>query len=76
MDHLLVAHLLVTERRLHRGPVLHLLGQPPIAGAGQMLLLHGGPYAYRCGLLVLQHISEAWEVRGREGRSKDGDKGK
>lgn len=44
---------------LHRRPVLHLLGQPTIAGASQMLLLHGGSNAYRSGLLVLQHVSEA-----------------
>lgn len=33
-----------------------------------MLLLHGGSNAYRSGLLVLQHVSEALEVGGgREG---------
>lgn len=60
------AHLLVIERSLHRGPVLHLLGQPAVAGASQMLLLHGGSNAYRSGLLVLQHVSEALEVGGKK----------
>ena len=36
-----------------------------------MLLLHGGSNAYRSGLLVLQHVSEALEVGGKkEGGSK------
>lgn len=38
-----------------------------------MLLLHGGPNAHRCGLLVLQHVSEASDVGGKRRRSKEGD---
>lgn len=59
-------HLLVIQSSLHRRPVLHLLGQPAITGTGQMLLLHGGSNAYRSGLLVLQHVSEASELGGKE----------
>lgn len=51
---------------LHRGPVLHLLGKPAVAGTSQMLLLHGGSNAYHRGLLVLQHVSEASEVGGKK----------
>lgn len=61
---------------LHRGPVLHLLGQPAIAGTSQMLLLHGGSNANRCGLLVLQHVSEALELGGKKREEvKEGDSG-
>lgn len=73
LDHVinLWPHLLVVQSGLHRRPVLHLLGQPAIAGTGQMLLLHGGSNAYCSGLLVLQHVSEALEVGGKkEGGSK------
>lgn len=70
------AHLLVIQSCLHRRPVLHLLGQPTIAGASQMLLLHGGSNAYRSGLLVLQHVSEALEVGGKKKEEvKEGDRG-
>lgn len=70
------AHLLVIQSGLHRRPVLHLLGQPTIAGASQMLLLHGGSNAYRSGLLVLQHVSEALEVGGKKKEEvKEGDRG-
>lgn len=44
---------------LHRGPVLHLLGEATIPGAGRVLLLHGGPDATHGRLLVLQHVCEA-----------------
>lgn len=41
-----------------------------------MLLLHGGSNAYRSGLLVLQHVSEALEVGGRKREEvKEGDRG-
>jgi len=41
-----------------------------------MLLLHGGPHAYRGGLIVLQHVSEAWESRGKKREEvKEGDRG-
>lgn len=66
-------HLLLIESSLHRRPVLHLLGEPAVSGASQMLLLHGGPNAHRCGLLVLQHVSEASDVGGKRRRSKEGD---
>lgn len=61
-------HLLLTESSLDRGPVLHLLGKPTVAGASQMLLLHGGSNAYRSRLLVLQHVSEALDVGGKRRR--------
>lgn len=64
----LCPHLFVIQSCLHWGSVLHLLGQPAITGTGQMLLLHGGSNAYRSGLLVLQHVSEALEVGGKRGR--------
>lgn len=66
-------HLLLIESSLDRRPVLHLLGEPAVSGASQMLLLHGGPNAHRCGLLVLQHVSEASDVGGKRRRSKEGD---
>lgn len=53
------AHLFEFQSGLHRGPVLHLLGQPSVPGAGQLLLLHGGPDIHRHRLFVLQHVSEA-----------------
>lgn len=37
-----------------------------------MLLLHGGSNAYRSGLLVLQHVSEALEVGGGKKKTKEG----
>ena len=40
-----------------------------------MLLLHGGSNAYRSGLLVLQHVSEALEVGGKKREVKEGDRG-
>lgn len=57
---------------MHGGTVLHLLGQPAITGTSQMLLLHGGSNAYRSGLLVLQHVSEALEVGRKRGSKRRG----
>lgn len=67
------SHLLVIQCSLHRRPVLHLLGQPAVAGTGHMLLLHGSSNAHRIGLLVLQHVSEALKVGGKE---EGGNKGR
>lgn len=53
---------------LHRGPVLHLLGEATIPGAGRVLLLHGGPDATHGRLLVLQHVCEACGTEQKEGR--------
>lgn len=61
-------HLLLIEGSLDRRSVLHLLGKPTVSGASQMLLLHGGSNAYRSGLLVLQHVSEALDVGGKRRR--------
>lgn len=69
-------YLLVIQSSLHWGSVLHLLGEPAVASTSQMLLLHGGSNAYRSGLLVLQHVSEALEVGGRKREEvKYGDRG-
>lgn len=62
------------QSSLHRRTVLHLLGQPAVAGTSQMLLLHGGSNAYCCGLLVLQHVSEALKAGGKKRKEvKEGD---
>lgn len=54
------SHLLELQSSLHRGSVLHLLGQSSVSGTGQLLLLlHGGPNVDWHRLFVLQHVSEA-----------------
>lgn len=41
-----------------------------------MLLLHGGSNAYRGGLLILQHVSEALKVGGKKRKEvKERDRG-
>lgn len=61
------SHLLEFERRLHGRTVLHLLGQPAVAGAGRVVLLHAGADIHRQRLLVLQHVCEASKVEHRTG---------
>lgn len=66
-----LAHLFVLQCCLHRRPVLHLLGEAAVPGAGHVLLLHRRPDANGGRLLVLHHVCEACGTQPKGAESKE-----